>query len=111
MKTMRTIRTADGCVQHRLLTDAEFKAAHHPEQPDNHIRVTLEFIPVAERLPKESGHFYALDGNGICNGGNPVFFRTVDSAWFNKTGERLSPTHWAEIPSLGEIPEIAKEGK
>jgi len=52
-----------------------------------HIMMTLEFIPVEERLPDKNDDVLVLHSNGVIETDEPV----IDNHW--------AVTHWAKIPT------------
>ena len=69
-----------------------------PSTKDNHIRVTLDFVPVSERLPDDDMCDRRVIVFSPCYpAGDPMRERII-SAQFIKTTTDV--THWAEIPTI-----------
>jgi len=68
---------------------------------DIHIRVTLDFIPVKERLPEVDFEVYIARLSTLCSPREVCWYETKwqeyrDGEWFNVK----HVTHWAEIPDI-----------
>jgi len=109
----RTYINENGSMSHDLMSEEEFKRRHHPQQLDDHIYVTLDFIPVGEKpvpvdgqivdmLSAELGYLsdvvilddWVFDGDALHhdpNGDVPDPFSIVEAS---------DITHWAEIPAI-----------
>ena len=70
---------------------------------DNHIRVTLDFTPVAERLPETFGEYQVIDRSKGYSIERDYFFPS-DGGGCGKMNFKgvASWTHWAEIPTIKE---------
>jgi len=74
-------------------------------EADNHIRVTLDFVPVEETLPNDYRAVFVLEKWDD----SPLFgrYNQQNGLWFSQDAygeesDRAEVTHWAEIPTIKE---------
>ena len=76
-----------------------------PVPKDGHISVTLDFIPVTERLPENPREVFAfVDGSlrrcHYLESGRGMEWKICGKATYFSKG---LVTHWAEIPAIKEV--------